>query len=93
MRNAAARDTAATPVPGTSLPTQQQPVNGAIPEEHQRTSPTPIESAGKQLTAARIKGPGMRWNVADLHALLALRCVLLEHSGQAYWESHTQLAA
>jgi hypothetical protein len=52
-----------------------------------------IESAGKQLTAARIKGPGMRWNVADLNALLALRCVFLEHSWQAYWDSQTQLAA
>ena len=30
-----------------------------------------IESAGKQLTAARIKGAGMRWNVTDLNALLA----------------------
>jgi len=52
-----------------------------------------IESAGKQLTAARIKGAGMRWNVADLNALLALRCVFLERSWQAYWESHAQLAA
>ena len=38
------------------------------------------ESAGKQLAAARIKGPGMRWNVTDLNALLALRCVFLERS-------------
>ena len=52
-----------------------------------------IESAGKQLTAARIKGPGMRWNVEDLNALLALRCVFLEHSWQAYWNSHARLAA
>jgi len=52
-----------------------------------------IESAGKQLTATRIKGPGMRWNVADLNALLVLRCVFLEHSWQAYWNSQTQLAA
>jgi hypothetical protein len=52
-----------------------------------------IESAGKQLTATRIKGPGMRWNVADLNALLVLRCVFLEHSWQAYWDSQTQLAA
>jgi len=52
-----------------------------------------IESAGKQLTAARIKGPGMRWNVADLNALLVLRCVFLEHSWQTYWDSQTQLAA
>jgi hypothetical protein len=52
-----------------------------------------IESAGKQLTATRIKGPGMRWNVADLNALLVLRCVFLEQSWQAYWNSQTQLAA
>jgi len=52
-----------------------------------------IESAGKQLTATRIKGPGMRWNVADLNALLVLRCVFLEQSWQAYWDSQTQIAA
>lgn len=52
-----------------------------------------IESAGKQLTAARIKGPGMRWNVTDLNALLTLRCVFLEHSWPAYWDSQAQLAA
>jgi hypothetical protein len=52
-----------------------------------------IESAGKQLTAGRIKGPGMRWNVADLNALLALRCVFLEHSWPAYWDAQAQLAA
>jgi hypothetical protein len=52
-----------------------------------------IESAGKQITAARIKGAGMRWNIDDLNALLALRCVFLERSWQAYWDSHAQLAA
>jgi hypothetical protein len=52
-----------------------------------------IESAGKQLTAARIKGAGMRWNVTDLNALLALRCVFLEQSWQSYWESCARLAA
>jgi hypothetical protein len=52
-----------------------------------------IESAGKQLTAGRIKGPGMRWNVADLNALLALPCVFLEHSWPAYWDAQAQLAA
>lgn len=52
-----------------------------------------IESAGKQLTAARIKGAGMRWNVTDLNALLTLRCVFLEQSWQTYWESCAQLAA
>jgi len=52
-----------------------------------------IESAGKQITAARIKGPGMRWNVRDLNALLTLRCVFLEHSWQAYWNSRARLAA
>jgi hypothetical protein len=52
-----------------------------------------IESAGKQLSAARIKGPGMRWNIAELNLLLMLRCVFLEQSWQAYWESQAQLAA
>lgn len=52
-----------------------------------------IESAGKQITAARIKGPGMRWNVRDLNALLILRCVFLEHSWQTYWNSCARLAA
>ena len=52
-----------------------------------------IESAGKQLTAARIKGPSMRWNVADLNALLALRCVFLERSWPTYWDAQAQLAA
>ena len=52
-----------------------------------------IESAGKQLTAARIKGAGMRWNVPDLNALLALRCVFLERSWQTYWTTPARLAA
>lgn len=52
-----------------------------------------IESAGKQLSAARVKGPGMRWNVRDLNALLTLRCVFLEQSWQTYWESQALLAA
>jgi hypothetical protein len=52
-----------------------------------------IESAGKQLVAARIKGPGMRWNVNDLNALLVLRCVFLERSWQTYWTSPARLAA
>jgi len=52
-----------------------------------------IESAGKQITAARVKGPGMRWNVTDLNALLTLRCVFLEQSWQSYWNSYARLAA
>ena len=44
-----------------------------------------IESAGKQLAAGRIKGPGMRWNVTEVNALLKLRCVFLEQSWQTYW--------
>src|SRR5262249_55038721 len=52
-----------------------------------------IESVGKQLTAARIKGAGMRWNVPDLNALLALRCVFLERSWQTYWTAPARLAA
>jgi hypothetical protein len=52
-----------------------------------------IESAGTQLSAARIKGPGMRWNITELNLLLTLRCVFLEQSWQAYWESPASLAA
>ena len=52
-----------------------------------------IESAGKQLSAARIKGPGMRWNITELNLLLTLRCVFLDQSWQAYWESQTLRAA
>jgi hypothetical protein len=52
-----------------------------------------IESAGKQLTAARIKGPGMRWHVTDLNALLTLRCLFLEHSWTTYWDAQAQRAA
>lgn len=52
-----------------------------------------IESAGKQLAAARVKGPGMRWKVTDLNLLLTLRCVFLEQSWQTYWDSQALLAA
>jgi hypothetical protein len=52
-----------------------------------------IESAGKQITAARIKGPGMRWTVTDLNALLTLRCVFLEQSWHPYWNARARLAA
>jgi hypothetical protein len=52
-----------------------------------------IESAGKQLAAGRIKGPGMRWNVTEVNALLKLRCVLLEQSWQTYWKTQGPLAA
>ena len=52
-----------------------------------------IESAGKQLATERIKGPGMRWNVMEVNALLKLRCLLLEQSWQTYWKTHGPLAA
>jgi hypothetical protein len=52
-----------------------------------------IESAGKQLAAGRSKGPGMRWNVTEVNALLKLRCVFLEQSWQTYWETQGPLAA
>src|SRR5262249_21308318 len=52
-----------------------------------------IDGAGKQLAAARVKGPGMRWNVKALNALLTLRCVFLEQSWQPYWDSRARLAA
>jgi hypothetical protein len=52
-----------------------------------------IESAGKPLAAGRSKGPGMRWNVTAVNALLKLRCVLLEQSWQTYWKTQGPLAA
>jgi hypothetical protein len=52
-----------------------------------------IESAGKQLAAGRIKGPGMRWNVAEVNALLKLRCMFLDQSWQSYWDTQGPLAA
>ena len=52
-----------------------------------------IESAGKQLAAGRIKGPGMRWNVSEVNELLKLRCVFLEQSWQTYWQTQGPLAA
>jgi hypothetical protein len=52
-----------------------------------------IESAGKQLAAGRIKGPGMRWNVTEVNALLKLRCVFLEQSWHSYWKTQGPLAA
>ena len=52
-----------------------------------------MESAGKQLPAGRSKGPGMRWNVTEVKALLNLRGVFLEQSWQSYWEPQGPLAA
>jgi hypothetical protein len=52
-----------------------------------------IESAGKQLAAGRIKGPGMRWNVTEVNALLTLRCMFLDQSWHTYWETQGPLAA
>jgi hypothetical protein len=51
------------------------------------------ESTGKQLTAARIKGAGMRWKVTGLDALLTLRWVCLAPSWKSYWESCPHLTA
>jgi hypothetical protein len=50
-------------------------------------------SAGKQLAAGRITGPGMRWNVTEVNALLRLRCMFLEQSWQAFWKRQGPLAA
>jgi hypothetical protein len=51
------------------------------------------ESAGKQLAAGRITGPGMRWNVTEVTALLKLRCLFLEQSWLSYWTMQGPLAA
>ena len=66
---------------------------GPIGSRATSSAPGAIESAGKQLAAGRIKGPGMRWNVTEVNALLKLRCVFLEQSWQTYWETQGPLAA
>ena len=52
-----------------------------------------LRSLAEQIAAARIKGLGMRWNVQDLNALLALRGVFLAQAWQSYWNSWAQRAA
>lgn len=52
-----------------------------------------LESAGQQLAAGRIKGPGMRWNVAEVNALLKLRGRFLEQSWHTDWDTQGPLAA
>lgn len=52
-----------------------------------------IESAGKRLSQGRIKGAGMRWNVADLNPLIRLRCSLIDRSWDSYWPKNIKLAA
>jgi hypothetical protein len=52
-----------------------------------------IESAGNQLAAGRIQGPGMRWNVTEGNALLKGRCLFLEPSWPKYWKTQGPLAA
>ena len=52
-----------------------------------------IESAGKQLSASRVKGAGMRWNVVDVNPLIAMRAAFLDGTWSAYWRSEELLAA
>lgn len=52
-----------------------------------------IESAGKQLSVARVKGAGMRWNIVDLNPILALRAAFLDSTWQAFWNNQKKLAA
>lgn len=44
-----------------------------------------IESAGKRIAQARVKGGGMRWNIGDLNKLLYLRCSWLDSSWNKFW--------
>lgn len=52
-----------------------------------------IESAGKQISRSRVKGPGMRWNVTDLNPLLSMRCAFLDRSWGKYWDLQEKIAA
>lgn len=49
----------------------------------------PIESACKNVIARRLKGPGMRWDVSNVRAMSALRC--LRHSDN--WDAVDHLIA
>ncbi len=44
-----------------------------------------VESAGKQVIAARLKQAGMRWTKAGAQAALNLRTHLLSGRGDAIW--------
>jgi hypothetical protein len=52
-----------------------------------------IESAGKQLAGARLKGAGMRWNVVDVNPLIAMRAAFLDGRWSSYWKNQERLAA
>ena len=47
----------------------------------------PVESACKRLVGGRLKGPGMRWNVAGAEAILALRITWFNGQWQSLWQS------
>jgi hypothetical protein len=44
-----------------------------------------VESACKQLVAARLKGPGMRWSDQGAQSVLTLRCALLGQQWDQAW--------
>lgn len=44
-----------------------------------------VESACKQLVAARLKGPGMRWSDHGAQSVLTLRCALLSQRWDQAW--------
>jgi hypothetical protein len=52
-----------------------------------------VESAGKQISSGRIKGPGMRWNILNLNKLLSLRCSFLDGSWSEFWAKNYKFAA
>jgi len=45
----------------------------------------PVESACKRLVSGRLKGPGMRWNVAAADAILALRITWFNGTWHQLW--------
>lgn len=44
-----------------------------------------VESACKNVVAARMKGSGMRWSLRGAQALLSLRCAWLNHDWEDFW--------
>ncbi len=48
-----------------------------------------IEAGCRTVVGQRLKQPGMFWSLRGAHAILQIRCGLLSHRFEAFWESRT----
>lgn len=48
-----------------------------------------IEAGCRTVVGQRLKQPGMFWSLRGAHAILQVRCALLSHRFDAFWESRT----